>query len=102
MKKLTTPDIAVNRFHASKDLTGRATDPALADELCSETVDYNSAPIDDVVFVYVVFVGVSNLVIYFAVFLQQFGGTMLTLVHRSLSVAVVIDCGRCSMSGISF
>jgi hypothetical protein len=97
MKKLTTPDIAVNRFHASKDLTGRATDPALADELCSETVDYNSAPIDDVVFV-----GVSNLVIYFAVFLQQFGGTMLTLVHRSLSVAVVIDCGRCSMSGISF
>jgi hypothetical protein len=45
-KALTTSDIALGRSRASTDLTGRAMDPALADELCSERVDYNSVPID--------------------------------------------------------
>ena len=45
-RDLTTPDIAMGRSRGSTDLTGRATDPALADELCSEAVDYNSVPID--------------------------------------------------------
>lgn len=49
-KALKTQDIALGRWRGSTDLTGRATAPALADQPCSETVDYTSVPIDLVIF----------------------------------------------------